>query len=109
MELEKIQNEVEETNVGGKDDSLPDEVMAEPNTGVVAVDVVDGFVLYSTSLPAKKNAAFDIGDVQEDLEEAAAVVQAAAAAENVDVVTVAAAVGHKDIMRMRKFQLEVSC
>jgi hypothetical protein len=88
---------VEETNIGGKDDSLPDEVMAEPNTGVVAVDVVDGFVLYSTSSPAKKNAAFDIGDIGEDLEEAAAVVQAAAATENVDVATLAAAVGHEDI------------
>ncbi len=88
---------MEETNEGGKEDSLPDEVMAEPNTAIVAVDVADGFVLYSASLSAKKKAAINVSDVQEDLEEAAAVVQAAAATANVDVAKVAAAVRHKDV------------
>jgi hypothetical protein len=63
------------------------------NAAVVAVDVVDGFVLYSASSPARKKAAINIDEVREDLQEAAAMVREAAAAANVDNATAVAAVG----------------
>jgi hypothetical protein len=80
-----------------KDISLPSGVMAEPNTAIVAVGVVNGFVLFSASPPAKKKAAIDVSNIRKDLEEAAAVVQAAATKANVDVAKVAAAVRHEEI------------
>ncbi len=50
-------------------------------------------MLYSASSPEKKKAAIHVEEVQEDLQEAAAVVRDAAAAANVDVAMAAAAVG----------------
>jgi hypothetical protein len=76
-----------------------DEVIGEVNTAIAAVDVVDGFALYSASLPVRKKAAIDVDDIWEDLQEAAA----AAAKANVDVAMAAAAVGGESLLTIAEF------